>query len=180
MPFFPKRLRLPSDHYRGRLIYFVTIGTEKRAPFFADSTAGQWLLRHLLEIAARQNFWLHAYCIMPDHVHFLCEGLSETSHLVKFVDAFKQRRGYEFQKKHGTSLWQKRYYDHILRPKEVIEDVACCIWWNPVRKGLCADPHDYPPSGSQTIDWMKKGYSGTDWTPPWKTKTTSKDSTTPG
>jgi hypothetical protein len=60
-----------------------------------------------------------------------------------------------------------RYYDHILRPNEVIEDVACYIWWNPVRKGLCEDPRLYPLSGSQTIDWMKKS-PRTNWTPPWK------------
>jgi putative transposase len=168
MPFFKKRLRRPAEHYRGRQIYFVTVGTERRAPFFEDQSTGEWLIRHLLESAAQRNFSLHAYCIMPDHVHFLCEGLSDTSDLVQFVDAFKQRTAYEFKKTHGEGLWQMRYYDHILRPKEVIEDVACYIWWNPVRKGLCSDPHLYPLSGSQTIDWMKHKSPRTNWTPPWK------------
>ena len=108
---------------------------------------------------------------MPDHIHFLCEGLLDTSDLVRFVNAFKQRTAYEFRKTHASRLWQMRYYDHILRPKEVIEDVACYIWWNPVRKGLCGGPHLYPLSGSQTIDWMKHSSSRTDWTPPWKPKT---------
>src|SRR6266702_1979941 len=83
MAFFQKRLRRPADHYRGRLIYFVTVGTEKRAPFFADRSTGRWLLHHLLEIAGQQNFSLHAFCIMPDHIHFLCEGLLDTSDLVR-------------------------------------------------------------------------------------------------
>lgn len=61
---------------------------------------------------------------MPDHVHFLCEGLSDASDLVRFVDAFKQRTAYEFKKTHGERLWQMRYYDHILRPKEVPENVG--------------------------------------------------------
>jgi REP element-mobilizing transposase RayT len=47
--------------------------------------------RHLLETAAQRNFSLHAYCIMPDHIHFLCEGLSDNTDLVQFVDALKQR-----------------------------------------------------------------------------------------
>ncbi|MGB2593147.1 MAG: transposase [Candidatus Acidiferrum sp.] len=170
MAFFKKRLRRPAEHYRGRQHYFVTVGTERRATFFADRLRGEWLLRHLVETAAQRNFSLHAYCVMPDHVHFLCEGLSEASDLVQFVDAFKQRTAYEFKKTHGERLWQMRYYDHILRPKEVPEDVACYIWWNPVRKGLCGEPHLYPLSGSQTIDWMKHS-SGTNWTPPWKANT---------
>ncbi len=171
MPFFKKRLRLPTDQYCGCRVYFVTIGTERRAPSFEDHSTARRVLDHLLQHAAQQNFSLHAYCIMPDHIHFLCEGLSETADLVRFVDAFKQRTAYEFSKKHGSRLWQKRYYDHILRPKEVIEDVACYIWWNPVRKGLCGDPQGYPLSGSQTIDWMKRSANKTEWTPSWKAKT---------
>lgn len=93
MPFFKKRLRLPPDHYVGRRIYFVTIGTEKRAPFFANQSTGQWLLNHPLEIAAQQSFSFHAYCVMPDHVHFLWEGFSDTSHLIRFVNAFKTPHG---------------------------------------------------------------------------------------
>lgn len=170
MPFFQKRLRLPADHYLGRRIYFVTIGTERRATFFANQSTGRWLLNQLLENAAQQSFSLHAYCVMPDHVHFLCEGISDTSSLLRFVNTLKQRTAYEFRRKHGSRLWQMRYYDHALRPKEVIEDVACYIWWNPVRKGLCPEPHLYPLSGSQTIDWMKRSSSRTEWSPPWKTK----------
>ncbi len=171
MPSFQKRLRLPADDYRGCRIYFVTIGTERRAPFLADPPTGRWLLNQLLVVAAQQNFSLHAYCVMPDHIHFLCEGLFGSSDLITFLNAFKQRTAYEFRKKHGSRLWQMRYDDHILRPKEVIEDAACYIWWNPVRKGLCRDPHLHPLSGSQTIDWMKYSSSPTDWMPPWKAKT---------
>ena len=61
---------------------------------------------------------------MPDHIHFLCEGLFGSSDLITFLNAFKQRTAYEFRKKHGSRLWQMRYDDHILRPKEVIEDAA--------------------------------------------------------
>ena len=168
MAFFRKRLRLPADHYRGRIISFVTVGTERRAPFFAEQSTGNWLVQRLLESAAHQGFSLHAYCVMPDHVHFLCEGTSDTCDLARFVNTFKQRAAFEFQKRKGTRLWQMRYYDHILRPKEVIEDVACYIWWNPVRKGLCRSPELYPLSGSRTIEWIKRNIPETEWTPPWK------------
>jgi len=168
VPFYSKRLRLPTGHYLGRRIYFVTVGTENRAPFFADQSTGRWLLSRLLEIAAHQNFSLHAYCVMPDHLHFLSEGLSDTSDLVRFVNAFKQRTAFEFRKTHGSRLWQMRCYDHVLRPNEAIEDVACYIWWNPVRKRLCTEPNSYPLSGSQTIDWMKRSPISTNWKPSWK------------
>jgi putative transposase len=168
VPFYQKRLRLSRENYRGRRIYFVTVGTEKRTPFFTDQSTGRWVLGHLLEDAALRNFSLHAFCVMPDHVHFLSEGLSEDTDLLKFVNLFKQRTAYEFRKRNGSRLWQMRFYDHILRPNEAIEDAACYIWWNPVRKGLCSAPNLYPLSGSQTIDWMKHSSGGTVWIPPWK------------
>jgi putative transposase len=168
MPFYQKRLRLPSAHYIGRRIYFVTIGTERRADFFADFATGRWILEKLLASAAESGFSLHAYCAMPDHLHFLAEGLGETCDLVRFVNGFKQRSAYEFSQSHGCRLWQGRYYDHVLRTDEPVEDVACYIWWNPVRKKLCAEPNLYPLSGSQTIDWMKGSKSMADWKPSWK------------
>src|SRR5260370_37200666 len=132
MPFFQKRLRRPAEHYRGRQIYFVTVGTERRAPFFEDQSTGEWLLRHLLETAAQRNFSLHAYCIMPDHVHCLCEGLSDTSDLVQFVGTFKQRTAYEFKKTHGGRPWQTPHSTPILRPEEVLEGGGRYLLWNPV------------------------------------------------
>jgi putative transposase len=105
---------------------------------------------------------------MPDHLHLLCEGCSDDCDLVRFIEGFKQRTAYEFSKQHHSRLWQKRYYDHVLRPNEAVEDVACYIWWNPVRKELCRDPSTYPFSGSQTIDWMKRSPLGTKWQPTWK------------
>jgi len=105
---------------------------------------------------------------MPDHLHFLAEGMSETSDLVTFVNGFKQHSGFEFGARTAKRLWQRRYYDHILRPNEPLEDVACYIWWNPVRKNLCTDPTAYQLTGSQTIDWMKRSPAPSPWKPAWK------------
>jgi putative transposase len=168
VPFYKKRLRFPSADYIGRRICFVTMGTENRAKFFEDLPTGRWLLEKLLALTGEFGFCLHAYCAMPDHLHFLSEGLFDTSDLVKFVDGFKQRTAYEFSTVHGQRLWQRRYYDHVLRRNEAVEDAACYIWWDPVRKRLCTEPNSYPLSGSQTIDWMKRSLTSTNWKPSWK------------
>jgi len=168
VPVYKKQLRLPHSEYIGRRAYFVTVCTEDRATYFSDPATGRWLLEKLIATAAGSTFALHAYCAMPDHVHFVCEGLTDTCNLIKFVEGFKQRSAYEFSKTQHHRLWQRRYYDHILRPSDAIEEVACYIWWNPVRKGLCVDPHQYSLSGSQTLDWMKHSSLAPQWQPPWK------------
>lgn len=110
---------------------------------------------------------------MPDHLHVLAKGTLDSSNLVSFANMFKQRTAHQFRREHHEALWQKRYYDHILRPRESIEAVACYIWMNPVRKGLCADPSAYPVSGSQTIDWIARSRVPSAWLPPWKTAVAS-------
>jgi REP element-mobilizing transposase RayT len=106
---------------------------------------------------------------MPDHSHVLAEGLHERSDLREFIRVFKQRSAFAFRKSHCRRLWEMSYYDHILRPSDGIEDVACYIWWNPVRKQLCARPQEFPFSGSQTIDWIKRSSAVPSWSAPWKT-----------
>jgi len=171
VPFYLKRLRLPQQDYRGRRIYFTTICCADRRPSFKDLSTGHWALSQLSALAAQHSFSLHSFCLMPDHLHFVAEGMAETCDLVNFVNAYKQRTAYEYRQSHRQQLWQTRFYDHILRSADAVEDVACYIWMNPVRKGLCTDPSLYPLSGSHTIEWMKRCTSGTVWTPPWKAET---------
>jgi putative transposase len=171
MPLYPTRIRLPSGNYLGRQTYFVTICCADRRPVFANPVAGRWALAELFASASKHFFSLHCFCLMPDHLHFLAKGTADDCDLTKFVHVFKQRTSYEYRKRHQRQLWQTRFYDHILRRNDAIEDVACYICANPVRKGLCADPMLYPLSGSQTIDWIQRGPSNTKWLPPWKMKT---------
>jgi len=88
----------------------------------------------------------------------------------EFVRLFKQHTAFEFRKTSPVRLWEKSYYDYILRPSDSIESVARYIWWNPVRKNLCARPEAFLLSGSQTIAWMKCAAAGTSWSAPWKTQ----------
>jgi putative transposase len=169
VPFFTKELRLSRADYIGGRTYFITICTENRAQFFGQQHTGIWLLKELFNTAALFDFVLHAYCVMPDHLHFVSEGRKDICDLVKFVERFKQRTAYEFKRKAEKRLWQRRYYDHVLRRSDAVEDVACYIWWNPVRKGLCMNPREYPLSGSQTLDWMNQSASPSNWLPPWRT-----------
>jgi len=83
--------------------------TKIEPTFFSDIVVGRWLAEKLIASAARANFTLHAYCVMPDHVHFVLEALADTCDLIPFVDGFKQQTTYEFSKTRATRLWQRRY-----------------------------------------------------------------------
>ncbi len=89
------------------------------------------------------NFSIIAYCFMPDHIHILTSG-DERINLIKFVKQFKQITGYNFKKATGRRLWQKSFYDHVVRKDENLNSIAEYIFNNPVRKGIVEDYDDYP------------------------------------
>lgn len=168
--FHRKSIRLPPATYFGKQTYFVTICANDRRPFLNDHSVGLRLIDNLIDAAANHHFLLHAYCLMPDHVHLLLEGREASSALVPFVHSFKQKTGFAHQSSTGEKLWQPRYYDHVLRDPADIEPIAWYIWLNPVRKNLCRAPQDYPFSGSQTLDWKSRYAPVQTWLPPWKPK----------
>lgn len=84
---------------------------------------------------------------MPDHLHLLLKG-EEKSDLVRMVKQFKQLTGYYFKRGAGKRLWQKSYYDHVLRKEEDVRGVIRYILENPVRKGLVSQPEEYLFCGS--------------------------------
>ena len=112
------------------------------------------LLGHISHAGRDWGFAILAYCFMPDHLHLLVEAQTETSNLLKFAHATKQRTGHEHRHRSSEPLWQKGYFEHVLRDEELTPVVAKYILANPVRAGLCSLPGDYPFSGS--LVWSKE------------------------
>jgi len=163
-----KRIRLRRERYRGRGLFFLTFCTAHRDPIFVSPQPAEWLVRRLREVAARCSFKLHAWCLMPDHLHVLIAGALDTSDMIFFAARFRQVTAFEGKRLFGKTLWQTHSYDRVVRGDEAGERIAAYIWSNPVRKGLCKDPRDYPQSGSDTVEWKRTFFTAAEWTPPWK------------
>jgi putative transposase len=169
MKFRRKNIRLPGACYVGPQWYFLTNCTQDRIPRFHDGTVVTEVLDFMVAESQTYGFALQAYCFMPDHLHLLTNGTHKAADCLGFVKTFKQRSGYAFKQRTLKRLWQVRPYDHILRPNESWEAIAYYIWMNPVRKGLCARPEDWPFSGSLTVDWKRLlTPPANPWVPPWK------------
>jgi REP element-mobilizing transposase RayT len=88
--------------------------------------------------------------VMPDHVHMLYypweddEGNRYTK--TEIVGAVKSASAHAVNKVLGRKgpLWQDESFDHVLRNEESTEEKVYYIIDNPVRKGLCQEPDDYP------------------------------------
>jgi REP-associated tyrosine transposase len=163
-----KNIRLAREEYVGRRIYFVTACVEQRARIFQDGARANAAIEELKKVAAKADALVHAFCVMPDHVHLLLEGRAAQSDLVKFVAQWKQSTGYIFRHELPKRFWQRRFYDHVLRNATDSEAVAWYIWMNPVRKGIVSTPEMYPFSGSFTVEWPRIVPPKERWSPPWK------------
>ncbi|MDZ4277654.1 MAG: transposase [Dehalococcoidia bacterium] len=133
----------------------MTATTEGRRPWFRRADVAAHCAEQLKSACAAGGFGLTAYCFMPDHVHFLVLNEREGD-LVRFMHRFKQRTGWWFRNRYlagglkasptdaRPSLWQKSYYDHLLRRGEDVAEVVRYILENPVRAGLAATAEEYP------------------------------------
>jgi putative transposase len=167
MDFTRKAHRLDPQEYLGQKWSFVTMCCENRNPIFLNADRPAWIVEMLRSESILHQFLVDAYCVMPNHMHFLVFGKVPTSNLLVFSKSFKQKTAHLYQRETGVRLWQKNYYDHVLRANEGSNHVAAYIWMNPVRKGLCKNFEEYPFSGSFIRPW-KTSTKVADWTPPWK------------
>ena len=124
-PSFPSRkpLRIPNYDYSQCNIYFLTLCTKNRQPLFWSagrlSNIGKLAEAELKRFSfIYENVRIEKYCIMPDHIHLLlwldvpADGRPQVSPTVsRIIQQFKGT----ITKKIGQSIWQKSYYDHIIR-----------------------------------------------------------------
>ena len=169
--FIHKNIRLPEDRYRSSEWYFLTFCCESRQKVFLQDARAEWFLTNLRSASSAHAIAVHAYCIMPDHVHLLLRRCDPASDILKFLKSLKQRTGYDYKQETGKQLWQKKSYDRILRDDDSPDAVAWYIWMNPVRRGLCDRPGEYAYSGSLTGPGPGSRPPTEAWLPPWKRPT---------
>ena len=163
-----RNIRLPIQDYLGKKTYFITICCADRRKIFTSPENCSDLLRLLDKESALRLFAIPAYCLMPDHLHFLACGLTATSNFLAFMKSFRIKSSRQYMRVTGGQLWQKKFYDHVLRSEESLDSVAWYIWMNPVRAGLSKDIGEFPFAGSYTIrdPFRLKPEKG--WKPEWK------------
>jgi putative transposase len=127
---------------------FVTIATKRKQAIFSHQDLAENFVLLLRTACEENNIPLYAYCIMPDHAHFLVSA-SETKGIIEFVREIKSRSTrIAWQYGCKGSSWQRSFYDHFLQQDQDCRTVANYIIHNPVRHGNVENWDDYPFSGS--------------------------------
>lgn len=148
-----KRVHLNNFDYKSSsYVYFITLCTASKQPHFLNNRIAKIVEEEMELRRARKEIRVFCYCIMPDYLHMLL-SLADNyqKSLQNWVSAFKRFTGKVINELCNTKpLWQKNFYDHIVREDESLLEIAKYILNNPVRKGLVPEWAAYPYS--KTID----------------------------
>ena len=128
-------------------VFFVTVCTYRRAPLLASSAVNASFVQFGKHAYTKYNIAVGRYVIMPDHVHLFVRGPDDFE-LGRWMGALKQFLAKAVAcEKRPKPLWQRRFFDHVLRSDESYAQKWNYVRDNPVRAGLVARDEDWPLGG---------------------------------
>ena len=93
-------------------------------------------------------YQLHAYVVMPNHVHILLRPCVPLERITSVLKGFTARQANKILARTGQRLWQEESYDHWVRNEEEFSRIAAYVEHNPVSAGLVKRPEDWPWSSA--------------------------------
>ena len=195
---------LGYDYNSTNRLCAITLVTDSRRPVFADTQLAKATLACLLSDETLAQLHLHAFTLMPNHLHILagverpelnlprligkfksyttqlywkrsreilaaeevslpstCVNRSDSKESRALISALIDRRATlrpeVVELKHWPranpqlfvkkSLWQPRFFDHVIRNNADLQENLKYIAMNPVREGYVTQPYFYPYTG---------------------------------
>jgi REP element-mobilizing transposase RayT len=130
-------------------LYFVTACTEARSPWLACAEAHGAFVSYA-ERGLAFGMAVGRYVLMPDHVHLFVR-VAGNHRLGPWIGGLK--RAISKGAGQNTRLWQRGFFDHVLRSDESYAQKWNYVRENPVRAGLVVHAEDWPFAGEiVTID----------------------------
>jgi putative transposase len=131
--------------------YFVTTVTANRRRLFQVDAAAHLMLDVLQRYRRQRRFELHAFIIMPDHLHLLLTPAPDVS-LEKALQFIKG--GFSFQLKSKRDVWERGFNEVQIQTVEKFEAYRRYIEENPVRGRLVTEAGAYLFSSAHLIEMI--------------------------
>jgi putative transposase len=154
----------------------LTFSCFRRQPFLTKDRSRTWLIEAIKRACRKRQFDLWAYVIMPEHVHLLVCPRERVYSVSMFLKSLKQsvaKKALGYVRKQAPGFlsrmedlqpngdvhyrfWQRGggYDRNLTEPATVWAEVDY-IHANPVRRGLCERPEDWPWSSAG--EWREVG-----------------------
>jgi REP element-mobilizing transposase RayT len=112
------------------------LDTARFGPVYLKQPAVARLVRGSIQHCGLADCDLHAWVIMPNHVHLLLTPHTNVSSLLCSLKGYSARQANKILASSGQPFWQNESYDHLVRTGEEFRRIERYIINNPVKAGL--------------------------------------------
>ena len=162
-------------YYVAGAMVFFTLVAHQRRKLFAEQRARTCLREAINEVRKTLPFVIDAVVLLPDHMHMLWTlPASDGDFSVRwrrikseFTERYLKAGGREGvrsisrKKRKERGIWQRRFWDHVIRDDCDFERHLDYIHYNPVKHGYVSCPRDWPYSSFDS--WVKLGVYDPSW-----------------
>jgi len=120
-----------------------------RIPAIAEVTA------YAIGEGTAHDYLLHAWVVMPNHVHLLITPQVEAPALLRRLKGASARESNKLLGLTGRPFWQDESYDRLVRNANEFQRIESYILQNPVRAGLARSAEEYPWSSISRSGGLK-------------------------
>lgn len=150
--------RKPRVHFPGAVYHVLLRSSEGQV--FRDESDCETFCELLREGVERFDHRVHAFCLMPDHVHLAVQvGQMPLSRAMQNL-GFRYTRWFNNRYDRSGRLFRDRYKAILVERDAYLLDLVRYIHLNPMRTKLVRVPIDYPWSshraycGKQQLPWL--------------------------
>lgn len=135
--------RLPRLTIPGFPHHVIQRGNDRRAIFVDEADRSRYLAA-LREVAPVSGVAVHAYALMPDHVHLLLTPHA-AGDVGRALQALGRRYVRWFNDRHARTgaLFEGRYRSAVIEPERYLLPCMRYIELNPVRASLVQEPAEF-------------------------------------
>ncbi|NEP56613.1 MAG: transposase [Symploca sp. SIO2G7] len=137
--------------------YFLTQVTHERQPWLISAIGREALRTAIVQVRQKYPFTIDAFVLLPEHFHCLWtlpEGDNDFSTRLRLIKtvvtkkfgqqlSIKAQLSVSRQKRKEGNLWQRRFWEHLIRDEEDFIKHCDYIHYNPVKHKLCLTPQDW-------------------------------------
>ena len=156
----------------GGTFFFTVVLHDRQSDVLTTHAAA--LKAAFAKVKQQRPFLIDAIVVLPDHLHCLWTlppddaDFSTRWRLIKTAFArslpFDETPSPHRQRRGERTVWQRRFWEHLIRDEDDFARHADYIHYNPVKHGLVLHPGDWPHSSFQRF--VERGVYPKDWAAP--------------
>lgn len=153
--------------------YFFTAVTHRRLPLLTIPEVRAALRAAIRSTQLRYPFEQDAIVLLPDHLHAIWTLPTDDCDYSRRWSLIKRQTSQAVRaaspallsspagSRQESGLWQRRFWEHLIRDEADYEAHMHYLHFNPVKHGLAAAALDWPHSSFHR--WVKAGVYAADW-----------------